>query len=356
MAASPTGAANSSAAAAPRGEPSRSFSHRLRCADIHRVLGNSLDSKAVQLWCDRKALQALKIFSSMAEAGDKHALTALMLLGHVGGSCDALRPSPTFSRFSAVTIERARQNGMAGEALQRVRDVLADEQAGPTEEELEACRESAAEFNRLAPAMIDQFASIVGRSIEKLRGEKDIDIQIEYDRKSLVAGDADGQLNLAVELLQKGTPASQDEALALLRESAKASPAAKTHLAICYLQGCPTPAADAREAVQLLTEAALGGDSLALLLISGDARTKIFDAESVLPVSERYAWSTFRRRLNEEGCFGTSDYLGWVNMPSPAPDLLAMSPYESAAAEARAAALLADQLDKTRAILGCNPR
>ncbi len=194
----------------------------------------------------------------------------------------------------------------------------------------------------------------LGRSIKTLMGENEADVQIEYDRKSLVAGDADGQLKLAHELLEKGTPNSQAEALTLLREAASASPSAKTELVNCLLEGCPTAAPDTTEAIQLLTDAALSGDAFALRMLSGNVGPKFFDAESILPPSERYAWSKFLQRLNEEGCFGTADYLAWVNFPNPQPGLLEMSPYESTAAEARAAELLATPLDRTRGVLGCN--
>ena len=332
----------------------QSFSRRLRCTGYRRIFGHALDAKAVQLLCDRKPLEALKILSSMAEAGDKHAMTALAVLGHVGGSCNALQPSPTFAQFRVTTMERAEKNGMTGDALDRLREVLSEEQAGPTIEELQACHQSAAEFNRLSPTMLEQFVSTVGQSIEKLRGRSGADVQIVYDRQSLVAGDADGQLNLALELLARGSHDNQDEALGLLREAAKFSPSAKTQSAICFLNGCPIPAPDPREAVQLLTDAALSGDALALRMMSGDVGPAFFDAETIVPASERYAWSTFRQRLNEEGCFGPADYLSWVNFPTPPPSLLAMSPYESSAAKARAAALLAAQLDRTRVILECN--
>jgi hypothetical protein len=251
-------------------------------------------------------------------------------------------------------MERARKNGATSDTLQRLSGILSEEQAGPTDDELEACRQSAREFKKLWPAIVEQFVSSLGRSIKTLVGENEADVQIEYDRKSLVAGDADGQLKLASELLQKGTADSLGEALALLREAANASPSAKTTLAECLLKGCPTPAPDTREATQLLTDAALSGDPLALRMMSGTVGPQFFDAASILPDSERYAWSKFLQRLNEEGCFGTSEYLTWVNFPNPQPDLLEMSPYESTAAEARAAELLATQLDRTRELLGCN--
>jgi hypothetical protein len=336
----------------PRNDnPPQSFSHRLRCIGYHREFGHLLAPETVLLLCDRKSLEALKIISSMAEAGDEHARIALALLGNVGLSCDALQPSPTFPRFSVVTMERARKNGATGDTLQRLSGVLSEEQDGPTVDELEACRQSAGEFKKLWPAIVEQLVSSLGRSLKTLLGENEVDVQIELDRKSLVSGDTDSQLQLAQDLLKKGTPNSQGEALTLLREAASSSPSAKTELAECLLKGCPTPAPDTREATQLLTDAALSGNPLALRIMSG---TVGFDAELIPPASERYAFSKFLQRLNEEGCFGVSEYLAWVNFPNPQPGLLEMSPYESTAAEARAAGLLATQLDRTRALLGCN--
>jgi hypothetical protein len=72
------------------------------------------------------------------------------------------------------------------------------------------------------------------------------------------------------------------------------------------------------------------------------------------PAPERYTWGQFLQRLNEEGCFGPSAYATWSILPGSGLDPLAMSPAESAAAQARSDALLAAQLNKTRALLGCD--
>ena len=290
----------------------------------------------------------------MAEAGDERALSGLALLGNLGGSCDALKPSPTFSSYVEKAMKRARDNGASSRTLQRLSEVLAEEQAGPTVDELEACRQSAVEFKMLLPSVLEQFVSSLGRPFETLRGENEADVQIEHDRKMLVAGDADSQLKLADELLQKGTTDSQVEALALLRQAATTLPSAKTGLANCLLKGCPTPAPDPSEARQLLTDAALGGDLIALTMLSGGTDPKFFDSASIFTASEIYAWSQFQQRLNEEGCFGSSQYLGWAVFPRPSPSLMAMSPADSTVAEARSAELVGTQLDQTREQLGCN--
>jgi hypothetical protein len=334
--------------------PPASFSHRLRCTQYRQAFGHQLSPDLITLLCDRKPLDALKELSSMAEAGDEHALSGLALLGNVGGSCDALKPSPTFPSFVEKAMKRARDNGAASQTLQRLSEVLAEEQAGPALDELDACRQSVMELKKLSPSILEQFTSSLGRSLDTLRGENEADVQIEHDRKMLVAGDADGQLRLAYELMQKGTSDSQVEALGLLRQAASTLPAAKTELAKCLLDACPTPAPDAVEARQLLADAALGGDLIALTMLSGGGDPKVFDPASVLPASEQYAWSQFQQRLNEEGCFGSSQYVGWVIFPRTTPNLMAMSPADSTAAQARAAELIATHLDQTREQLGCN--
>jgi hypothetical protein len=90
-----------------------------------------------------------------------------------------------------------------------------------------------------------------------------------------------------------------------------------------------------------------------LAILAGTADPGLLDA-SLLPASEQYAWIKFRQRLGEEGCLGTSEYLQSVSTPVVAPDLVAMSPLESATAESRAAELVATQLDNTEALLACN--
>jgi hypothetical protein len=60
-------------------KPPQSFSHRLRCTAYHRQFGHLLAPEPLSLLCDRKPLEAVKMLSSMAEAGDEHARTALAL-------------------------------------------------------------------------------------------------------------------------------------------------------------------------------------------------------------------------------------------------------------------------------------
>jgi hypothetical protein len=153
--------------------------------------------------------------------------------------------------------------------------------------------------------------------------------------------------------LQKGTLDSQAEAVTLLENAAASSPSAKTRLALCLLDGCPTPARDRGGARQLLVEAATAGDLLALMTLAGPAHPESRDAYPDLPAPERYAWGWFLRRLQEEGCFGATLWSTWALGSPQTPDLRAMSPADAATAQARATELLGKPLSQTRALLGC---
>jgi hypothetical protein len=202
--------------------------------------------------------------------------------------------------------------------------------------------------------MMAQFAGILGRSLQTLRGESEIDVQIEYDRKTLLLGDAEGQLKLADALLEKATSASQAEALDLLRQAAATLPSAKTALATCMLEGCPTPAVDPEEARALLTDAASSGDKFALLILAGPIDPKNYDWYPGLPQPERYAWAQYLRKLNEDGCFGTSDYVSWATAADTRSRLSDMTPTDASAAQTRTAALVKSRLDATEKLLQCD--
>jgi len=96
--------------------------------------------------CDRKPLSALKILVPLAEAGDLHAVKVLAFLAE-GGSCDTYKPVTSASREILVSLARTR--GAAPETLRRLVDLLAEEQAGPAPDELEACRQSLGELKKL---------------------------------------------------------------------------------------------------------------------------------------------------------------------------------------------------------------
>jgi hypothetical protein len=344
-------AAHAGADNPPVSRTSQSFTQRLRCTQARFFYSRLAPPDVLALLCARKPLAVLKIEAPLAEAGDPHAIELVAFLAD-GGRCDLLTRPSTLHR--AYVLEVAQKNGASAQTLQRLDDLLADEERGPSAEELEGCKASAAELAKLQPGILRRLTASLGRSVQALRGENELDVEIEYTRKMLVGGDTEGEEALARLLLEKGTRESQAEAMTLLREAARSSPSAKSTLAHCLVQGCPTPAPDPGEARQLLTEAATAGDLRALITLAGPADPNGADLDPNLPPPERYAWSQFLRRLHEEGCFGATDYSAWATFPGQAPDLLAMSPADAEAARKRAAELLADPLEATRSALGCD--
>ena len=286
----------------------QSFTQRLRCVDVHRF--NPHASPEVQaLLCERKPLKALGIIVPLAEAGDQRAFVTLAFLTQC--------PKPSSAEQRKTWLELARGRGASPETLERLEEVLAQEEQGPSAEELQACRQSAEELRRLQPGMLQQFTDVLGRSQQRLRGENELDVQIEYQQRTLVAGDAEAEENLARNLLQKGTPESQAQAMTLLRAAAANSPSAKTELA-----GPQGPAG--------------------------------WNPDPDLPMPERYAWSQFLQQLQSQGCFGTGQYATWAASPAAPPQLTAMSPADAQAAQARAATLLASTLPPARQLLVCD--
>jgi hypothetical protein len=251
-------------------------------------------------------------------------------------------------------IEAAEKNGATPRTVQRLDDLLAEEQQGPTAEELEACRQSVEVLKRLQPGVMQQLTAMLGRSPDPPHGgNEQLDLDIEIARKMLVRGDAESEEELATSLLQKGTPDSRAEAVTLLEDAARSSPSAKTALARCLLEGCATAEPDRGRAHQLLVEAAGAGDYLALTTLAGPADPS-FDRYADLPAPERYGWGQFLNQLRAEGCFGAADYANWATSAAQRPDLRSMSPADAVTAQARAAELLAKPLGETRALLGCD--
>ena len=331
----------------------QTFNQRLRCTQLRLSLKSKIPPAELALLCARKPLEVLRIEAPLAQAGDPHAIDVVGWLAN-GGHCEYLTLAQTMPNHRANMLALAQKNGASPQTLHRLDDLLAEEQQGPTPEELEACRQSGEVLKKLQPGMMEQFVGVLGRSVQVLRGEDELDVNIEYSRKTLVPGDAEAEETLATLLLQKDTPDSQAEAQALLEAAAASSPSAKTALARCMLQGCPTPAPDKHAAHQLLVDAASAGDLLALTMLAGPANPEGHDLYPDLPAPERYAWGQFLQHLHEEGCFGVGDYSSWASFPPERPDLAAMSPADAAAAQARAAELLGRTLDKTRGVLGCD--
>jgi len=348
----PSTAHASPAVAAIPGMTTAAFNHRLRCVDVRQLYGRVASTDVVALLCQRKPLAALAIEVPLAEAGDVHAMAVLGLIANNGG-CNAA-PPPSFARFRTRMIERARENGASAETVRRLDGWLAEEEQGRTPDEVAACRQATDATKKLRPEFMSQVAGVLGHPLDPGR-DTGPDTEIEYRRKTLADGDSEGAEELAEALLSKGTPASQAEAMVLLRDAARTSASAKVQLAQCLLSGCPTPAADPDEAVQLLTAAAAEGDWRALRTLAGALpENQQPGNDTLLPAADRYAWSQLLHELNEEGCFGASIFTVWATGLAESPTLTAMSPADAAAAQTRADELLGAQLEQTRSRLGCN--
>lgn len=302
--------------------------------------------EVLSLLCAGRQLDALQRVLPLARAGDRPALKVLFFLTQ----CSA----PGSATHRERMLEIATKNGAAPETLQRLDALLTQEQAGASADELAACRQAKSELTQqLSPRLREEVTNVFGRALETLRGANELDLEIEYERKTLAPADADGKAQLARLLLQKGTPENQAEAMMLLRDAADYSPPAAAALAWCLLKGCPTPAADPSEARQLLVAAASAGDLGALRDLAGPADPNGYDLHPSLPPAERYAWGQFLQRLNQEGCFGVAQYASWAAAPPSSSALLTLSPADAATAQARAAALLGAPLTQVRAQLGC---
>ena len=342
------------ATAARTDDSPRSFNRRLRCTGWRSSLPRSTSPEVLTALCDRRPLAALKILLPLAEAGDVHAVAVLGIVATYS-ACGPHKQLTATSREILVSL--ARRNGAGPETLQRLDDLLAEEQAGPTADELQACRQIESAMKNLQPELVRQFTNALGRPEEALRGEPGLDVEIEFERQMLVPGDAESEQNLALQLQEKGSSESQAEAMTLLRRAARTLPSAKSQLAVCLLRGCPTPASDHTEARQLLADAAASGDYLALRVLAGSAEPGDFNPDPNLPPPERYAWNEFLRRLTREGCFGATFYSTWATSGESlvhSSNLLAMSPADAEAAQARAPALITAQLAATRRLLGCD--
>jgi hypothetical protein len=330
----------------------QTFNQRLRCTEIAFFHKRQLPPKELALLCERKPLEVLQMEAPLARAGDPHAINVVATIASFG-RCDLLTPGRDFANHRARMITIAQRNGATPQTLRRLDDLLVEEERGPTPDELEACKQAVALLRALQPGAIEQLTGVLGRSVQALRGENDLDVEIEYSRKTLMHGDAQAEEDLAVLLLQKDTRESQAEALALLEQAAASSPSAKSMLARCMLEGCPTPADDRSDARKLLTDAAAAGDLSALQMLAGPAFPEGHDSYPDLPAPERYAWGQFLERLQAEGCFGSTNYSTWALTRNERPELRAMSPTDAATAQARAGELLGKPLEQTRALLGC---
>jgi hypothetical protein len=128
--------------------------------------------EVLSLLCAGKQLDALQAVLPLARAGDQHALKVLFLLTQCNG--------PEAATHRERMLEIATRNGAAPETLQRLDALLTQEQAGPSADELAACRQAKSELTQqLLPRLRAEAANIFGRALETLRGSDERDLEIE---------------------------------------------------------------------------------------------------------------------------------------------------------------------------------
>ena len=162
--------AGSSAAALPSGsegathlaQASMSFNQRLRCTQIRVFLKRKMPPGELALLCARKPLGVLQLEAPLAQAGDPHAIEVIGWLAN-GGRCDFLTVAATLAGHRARMLALAQKNAATPQTMQRLDALLAEEEQGPTAEELEACRQSAEVLKKLQPGMIQQLVGVLGR-------------------------------------------------------------------------------------------------------------------------------------------------------------------------------------------------
>jgi hypothetical protein len=121
----------------PRTADTHSFNHRLRCAQLRFFYGRMAPPDALALLCEGKPLSALKILAPLAEAGDRHAIN--VLFGLQTACLDSKPPAPS---NRPLMVALAQKSGASSETLQRLDDLLAEEEHGPAADELEGCRQT----------------------------------------------------------------------------------------------------------------------------------------------------------------------------------------------------------------------
>ncbi len=289
---------------------------------------------------------------TLARSGDRTAVASLGVLA----LCDrGDNPPPAGRRERGV--ELARRNGASDQTIARLDAVLSDEERGPSAERKAQCAE-AQEMTKAAMELWRQdVEKVLGRAPGQASPEESSDFEIEYLRKTLAPGDAEGATELARALLNRGSAVDQAQALALLRGASDRSPEAARRLANCMLSGCPTPDPDPAEAQRLLGSAALAGNYTALAQLASpppaNPATQNQMPDAQLGPADRLAWSQLLTTLVARGCYGPAEYARYAWGRYPAPDSTTLSPVDATLAAQKVENLMAS-LPSLVHTLGCD--
>jgi len=233
----------------------------------------------------------------LAQGGDANANVALSILQECSGTLPEVLPELQIDEWRRAARDLPTERRARIELALEARRVSAEATAG-------SCRD--ARFDRAAIAQRLRSASDDGHEASLRRlGEETTDVQarVKLWTSAAMLGHLPAQLDLAQHYRRDFVSAQRNGGRMRfwMDVAAKSSSAGKLLLADCQLNGCNAPP-DAQTGARLLREAAMAGDLEALEKLAEDRDNP------EMALEERIAWSEFRDRLNEQGCYGASEY------------------------------------------------
>ena len=285
--------------ATQRSDAEKRFVAQLLAAEVRSDLaGVALDAVTVEQVAAGHIAEAARDLERRAADGDAAANVVLSLLQECSGVI-----SETLQELQTSEWRNAARD-LPGERRARI-DLALDARRAGAEAAAKSCTQ--ADFDRAAIAERLQSAAAAGHepSLRRLAEETtDVRARVRLWTSAAILGHVPAQLDLAQHYRREFLGAQRNGAQMKfwLDVAAKNSSAGKLMLAECQLNGCNGQQPDPQAGARLLREAAAAGDLEAIEKLSGERD----NADATL--EERVAWSDFRDRLNEAGCYGASEY------------------------------------------------
>lgn len=293
--------ASAPAPAAPadaRSKEDEQFVERLLAADVRaEFAGVQIDAATIARIARGEIAAVAGDLERRAQGGDDNANVALSILQECSGTLSEV--------LQALQVDEWRRAARDLPAERRARiDLALEARRTAAEAAAVSCRD--ARFDRAAIAERLRSASGNGHEASLRRlGEETTDVQarVKLWTSAAMLGHLPAQLDLAQHYRRDFVSAQRNGGRMRfwMDVAAKSSPAGKLLLADCQLNGCNAPP-DVQTGGRLLREAAMAGELEALEKLAEDRDNPD------LALEERIAWSEFRDRLNEQGCFGAAEY------------------------------------------------
>jgi len=294
----PAGAPAPPPPADARSKDDERFVARLLAADVRSEFsGVEIDAATVARLARGEIAGVAVDLERLAQGGDANANVALSILQECSGTISEV--------LQELQVDEWRRAARDLPAERRTRIELALEaRRTAAEAAARSCRD--ARFDRAAIAGRMRDASNNGHEASLRRlGEETTDVQarVKLWTSAAMLGHLPAQLDLA-QHYRRDFVSSQRNGGRMrfwMDVAAKSSSAGKLLLADCQLNGCNAPP-DAQTGARLLRESAMAGDLEALEKLAEDRDNPDMALE------ERIAWSEYRDRLNDEGCYGAAEY------------------------------------------------